>query len=605
MSVSGSKMTLPVSESTVGARLLDGSTTRFCVWAPRLARPSLRIEGNDALIELDDLGGAYFGATVEHCPAGTRYRYVREDGAEFADPASRSQPDGVHGPSEVVDLASYEWGDSAYHQRPLFDHVMYELHIGTFSPGGTFSSALEELDALVDLGVSAIEIMPVAQFPGRRNWGYDGVFTYAVQNSYGGARELQHFVDVCHQKGLAVILDVVYNHLGPEGNVLDEFAPYFNERYQTPWGPALNFDDADSDDVRDYYWLNARQWFEDFHIDALRLDAVHAILDTSATTFLAELSERSHDLGETLARRCDLIAESASNDPRVVTPLTSGGLGSDAQWNDDFHHALHVSLTGERSGYYADYVGPSDLARSLNEGFVLQGDYSGFRRRHHGAPSTSIPPERFVVFSQNHDHVGNRPRGDRLSTMVSLEQAKLAAALVVLSPNVPLLFMGEEYGEVAPFPYFIDHGDAALVQSIREGRAREFADLAEEGALYDPASVDTYEAAVLNHALRKKNEHRALFEHYQRLIALRRATPALRRSSREHARAWASGNVITLERADESGNVTVFFNLSSGDAVTPLLPSGHWRGLLGEEQPENDAPVLTPWGFAVYGEVPA
>ncbi|HEY1763145.1 MAG TPA: malto-oligosyltrehalose trehalohydrolase, partial [Acidimicrobiales bacterium] len=462
----------------------------------------------------------------------------------------------------------------------------------------------EELDSLADLGVTAVELMPVAQFPGGRNWGYDGVFAFAAQNTYGGARELQRFVDVCHHRGLAVILDVVYNHLGPEGNVLGEFAPYFNDVYQTPWGPALNFDGAGSDDVRDYFWLNARQWFEDFHIDALRLDAVHAILDTSATPFIAELSQRSHDLGQQLARRCDLIAESAANDPRVVTPLTSGGVGTDAQWNDDFHHSLHVALTGEHSGYYEDYDGASDLARAMNEGFVLQGEYSAFRGHRHGAPSASIPPERFVVFAQNHDHVGNRPRGDRLVAMVGTERAALAAALVVLSPNVPLLFMGEEYGETAPFPYFVDHSDPALIESVREGRAHEFSDLAGATGVFDPASADTFEAAILNHDLRHEDGHRELFDLYQRLIALRRSTPALRHSTRAHARAWAEGDVITLVRDDDAGDIVALFNLGASDA-TGLLPRARkWRNLLGDDQPNEDKPVLlSPWSFAIYGEV--
>jgi maltooligosyltrehalose trehalohydrolase len=595
-------MTLPRGEHTLGARPLEGTSTRFCVWAPRF-HPTLRLEETGTLVPLDDLGGGYFGATIDDCPAGTQYRYVREDGVAFADPASRDQPEGVHGPSAVVDLEGFSWSDHAYRQRPFFEHVMYELHVGTFTSTGTFSSALDELDSLVDLGVTAVELMPVGQFPGRRNWGYDGVFAYAVQNSYGGARELQRFVDVCHHKGLAVILDVVYNHLGPEGDVLAEFAPYFNDGYRTPWGPALNFDHAGSDDVRDYFWLNARQWFEDFHIDALRLDAVHAILDTSATPFIAELSERSHDLAQVLARRCDLIAESASNDPRVVTPLTNGGLGNDAQWNDDFHHALHVSLTGERTGYYADYEGPSDLARAMNEGFVLQGDYSAFRGHRHGAPSLSIPPERFVVFAQNHDHVGNRPRGERLSSIVGTERAALAAALVVLSPNVPLLFMGEEYGETAPFPYFVDHGDPALIESVREGRAREFADLA-DGALFDPASVDTFDAAVLHRELRHEDRHRMLFDLYRRLIALRRSTPALRRSTREHARAWAEGDVITLVRIDEAGDVIALFNVGPNESTALLPDTTRWRDLLGDDHPNGDKPVsLSPWGYAVYEEV--
>jgi maltooligosyltrehalose trehalohydrolase len=603
MPLLGARVTLPQGEQTLGARLVDGSTTRFCVWSPRFT-PRLRLEETGTLVELNDLGGGYFGATVDDCPAGTRYRFVRDDGAAFADPASRAQPDGVHGPSAVVDVQGFSWGDRSYRQRPLYEHVMYELHVGTFTSASTFASALEELDSLVELGVSAVELMPVAQFPGQRNWGYDGVFAYAVQNSYGGARELQRFVDVCHAKGLAVILDVVYNHLGPEGNVLGAFAPYFDDRYRTPWGPALNFDGAGADDVRDYFWLNARQWFEDFHIDALRLDAIHAILDTSATPFIAELSQRSHDLGQALGRRCDLIAESASNDPRVVTPLTSGGLGNDAQWNDDFHHALHVSLTGERFGYYVDYEGPSDLARAINEGFVLQGDYSTFRGRHHGAPSGSIPPERFVVFAQNHDHVGNRPLGERLVTLVGVERAALAAALVVLSPNVPLLFMGEEYGETAPFPYFVDHSDPVLIESVREGRAREFAEIAATTELLDPASPHTFEVAILHHELRRENGHRELFDLYQRLIALRRSTPALQRSSREHARAWADGDVITLTRADDVGDVVVLFNVGARDA-SGLLPRGkRWQNLLTDDPPSGEKPVsLSPWGFAVFGEV--
>lgn len=595
-------MTLPRGEKTLGATPLGHSRTRFCVWAPRSERVSVEFDARR--VALEPLGDGYFGATVEECPAGTRYRFALGDGS-FADPASRYQPEGVHGPSEVVDLAHYPWSDERYRQRPLFDHVIYEMHVGTFSADGTFASALEELDALIELGVTAIEVMPLNQFPGARNWGYDGVFAYAVQNSYGGPVEFQRFVDTCHQRDLAVILDVVYNHLGPEGNILGEFAPYFTDRYQTPWGPALNFDSEGSDDVREYFWLNARQWFEDFHVDALRLDAVHAILDTSATPFIAELSRRSHELGEQLARRCDLIAESASNDPRVVTPRSSGGLGTDAQWNDDFHHALHVSLTGERSGYYADYRGPSDLARALDEGFVLQDDYSPFRGHHHGAPSGAIAPERFVVFAQNHDQVGNRPRGDRLSTLVGVEQARLAAALVVLSPNVPLLFMGEEYGEIAPFPYFVDHGDPELVESIREGRAREFESVAEQGALYDPASVDTFEVAKLNHALRHSGEHRMLFDLYRRLIALRRETPALRRASRKDTRAWASENVITLERSSEAGRVVVLFNVGASDAFGHLPAGPRWHDMFGGDEPDREGgPVsLLPWGFALYKEV--
>ena len=583
----------------VGSRPLDLSNTEFCVWAPGHERVALHLVDSDVSLALEDIGDGYFATTSDGAPLGTTYRFVI-DGDHYADPASRSQPEGVHGPSEVVDLAAFRWSDEGYHQRPLWDHVLYELHVGTFSDAGTFDGALEHLDSLVELGVSAIEVMPVAQFPGARNWGYDGVFPNAVQNSYGGPVAFQRFVDGCHQRGLAVVLDVVYNHLGPEGNIFRHFAPYFSDRYRTPWGDAFNFDGNGSDEVREYFWGNARQWFVDFHVDALRLDAVHAILDQSAIPFMAELSRRSHDLGEILGRRCDLIAESAANDPRVVTPLSSGGLGMDAQWNDDFHHALHVAVTGERSGYYVDYSGVDDLARALDEGFVLQGTQSTFRGCRHGAPSGHLAPERFVVFAQNHDQIGNRPLGDRMSTGLSPEQARLVAALVVLGPNVPLLFMGEEYGERAPFPYFVDHGDPALIEAVRVGRAQEFRDIATADELFDPADVSTFSAARLNHSLREQPDHRELFDHYQRLISLRRSTPALRRSARSRARAWADGNVICLVRSHEEGDVASLFNVGPGSASATLPANACWRELLTGTGAVEGPLTLEPWSFRVF-----
>jgi maltooligosyltrehalose trehalohydrolase len=595
-------MSFPRGE-VLGARPVDDSSTRFCLWAPNASDVSLQLVDRDDVIKLDNHGGGYF-ATTANCAPGTRYRFQLDGGDAFADPASRLQPEGVHGPSEVVDLAKYNWTDSAYRPRPLWDHVIYELHIGTFSPGGTFESALEQLDALVELGVTAVELMPVAQFPGARNWGYDGVFAYAVQNSYGGPNGLQRFVDIAHQKGLAVFLDVVYNHLGPEGNVLDKFGPYFNDHYRTPWGPALNFDEAESDDVREYYWQNVRQWFEDFHFDGLRLDAVHAIVDTSSIPFLAELSRRCADLSDELDRPCELIAESAANDPRTVTPLSDDGLGMGAQWNDDFHHSLHVALTGERTSYYCDYDGVPDLARSMDEGFVLQGTYSAFRRHRHGAPSGALSPERFVVFSQNHDQVGNRPRGDRLFSLVSPEQARLAAALVLLSPDIPLLFMGEEYGETAPFPYFVDHSDEKLNQSIREGRAREFPELAREGDLYDPVSPDTFIAARLNFSLREQGEHRDMWNHYRQLITLRHSLRALRRSPlRHHARAWAEGNVITLVRTHEASAVVALFNVSAESAQAQLPSDRRWTNVLESSDDGATTVELSPWAYSLYRSV--
>jgi maltooligosyltrehalose trehalohydrolase len=592
---------MTILDRALGARPLDESNTEFRVWAPDHERVALHLVDSGTTLALDDLGDGYRATITSEAPAGTRYRYLIDDD-HYADPASLLQPDGVHGPSQVVDLAAHDWGDNTYRQRPLWDHVIYELHVGTFSPTGNFDGALEYLDSLLEVGVSALEVMPVAQFPGLRNWGYDGVFPFAVQNSYGGPLAFQRFVDACHQRGLAVILDVVYNHLGPEGNILSRFAPYFSDRYRTPWGDALNFDGEDSNEVRDYFWRNARQWFENFHVDGLRLDAIHSIADQSAIPFVAELAQRSQNLGQELGRRCDLIAESAANDPRVVTPLSGGGFGMDAQWNDDFHHALHVAMTGERTGYYVDYCGVGDLALALDEGFVLQDTQSPFRRRRHGAPSGHLPPDRFVVFSQNHDQIGNRPLGNRLITMISPEQYRLVAALVILSPNIPMLFMGEEYGERAPFPYFVDHSDPALIDAVRAGRAHEFKDIASASELFDPSDPATFDAARLDHSLLAEPDHRELFDHFRELITLRRSTPALRRSSRSQARAWAEGNVLWLVRSHDDGDVVILYNVGPSKESVSLPAHSSWRDLV----EANALPVLPgtvtldPWNYRVF-----
>jgi maltooligosyltrehalose trehalohydrolase len=609
----------------VGAVPIGGTTTRFTVWAPERRLVTLSLSDPERVVDLPAIGGGYFGTELDGCAAGTRYRYLLDGEGPFADPASRSQPDGVHGPSEVVDLGSHRWTDGGHRPRPLWDHVISEVHVGTFTQGGTFDTAVCALDELVQVGITAVEIMPVAQFPGRRNWGYDGVFPFAVQNSYGGAAGLQRFVDACHARGLDVILDVVYNHLGPEGDVLDAYAPYFTDRYLTPWGPAMNFDGACSNDVRAYFMQNACQWFSDYHIDGLRLDAVHEIIDRTASPFLAELADAVKDLGDRLGRRGYLVAESADNNPQVITPTDSGGSGMTAQWNDDFHHAVHAAVTGERFGYYADFGDVSDIATAMNAGFVYQGEYSPFRGRNHGAPSVALAPERFVVFAQNHDHIGNRALGERLVTLVSPAQARLAAAMVVLAPGVPLLFMGEEYGDPAPFPYFIDHGDPALVQAVREGRAREFAQLARTARVLDPAAEETFLAARLDRTLLHQDEHRARWALYRALIGLRRENPALRRSARTAARAHADAGVLTLVRSHPLDTVVVLFNVSA-DTVTGRLPSppigrvgpdGEWPGWErlfdagaseyggpGEPQPPtrapNEAVALGPWEFCAY-----
>jgi maltooligosyltrehalose trehalohydrolase len=581
----------------LGARPSGPSATAFTVWAPHA--DAVEVRGSDGSVLLTRGPEGYHRGSAPWGP-GALYYYALDGGPELPDPASRAQPEGVHGPSQVVDL-SFPWSDGGFHPGPLQEWVLYELHIGTYTEEGTFAAAVGALDRLVELGVTAVEIMPVAQFPGRRNWGYDGVFPFAVQNSYGGPRALQGLVDECHQRHLAVVLDVVYNHLGPEGNVLDQFAPYFTDRYSTPWGPAINLDGPFSDDVRAYFLSNARQWFEDFHVDALRLDAVHELIDRSARPFLVELSTAMEEIAGHIGRSCALIAESADNNPLTVTPSSSNGLGMHAQWNDDFHHSVHAILTAEHSGYYSDYGQADDVARAMSQGFVYQGQYSAFRQHRYGAPSVGLPPERFVTFVQNHDQVGNRPDGARLSTLVPPDRLRLAAALLLLSPGLPLLFMGEEYGEVTPFAYFVDHEDPKLLDAVRRGRAAEHAH-DPGGPLPDPGDPATFSGAVLRRDRCNDPMHADLSQLYRDLIALRRREPALHNSSRENTLAHTDGNVVTLTRTHGETSVAAFFNLS-GAAGSGQLPAGEsWDEVLRTDAGDTNTGTfsLDPWGFRVF-----
>ncbi|MGH2720829.1 MAG: malto-oligosyltrehalose trehalohydrolase, partial [Actinomycetota bacterium] len=442
-----------------GADYLGGARCRFVVWAPvrhsvevrLLERGDERGEGRGRTVPLEPGDEGWFRGVLEDVRPGDRYLLRLDGEVERPDPASRYQPEGPHGPSEVVDPSAFPWTDAAWRPPAVEDLVVYEVHPGTFSPEGTFAGIAARLDHLVDLGVNALEVMPVAQFPGERNWGYDGVALYAVQNSYGGPDGFRALVDACHARGIAVVLDVVYNHLGPEGNYLDAFGPYFTDRYSTPWGRAVNYDGPHSDEVRTFFLENARYWFLDFHVDALRLDAIHGIFDASAHPFLQELAEETTALEEEVGRQFPLIAESDLNDVRIILPGERGGYGLDAQWSDDFHHSVHALLTGERNGYYQDYGTPDHLVRALTHGFVYSGQRSAYRKRRHGNRPDEIEPSRLVVSIQNHDQVGNRMMGERLSVLVGFERLKLAAGLLLLSPSVPLLFMGEEYGETAPF----------------------------------------------------------------------------------------------------------------------------------------------------------
>ena len=534
----------------------------------------------EVLVPLEMKECGYYEAVLQDVAAGSRYFYRLDGVIERADPASRLQPSGVHGPSQVVDVSAFQWRDREWPGSPLEDYVIYELHVGTYSPQGTFDAIIPHLDELRQLGVTALEIMPVAQFPGERNWGYDGTFPFAVQSSYGGPAGFQRLVNACHQHGLAIVLDVVYNHLGPEGNYLSDFGPYFTDRYRTPWGASLNFDGPHSDEVRRFFVENALYWVTDFHVDALRLDAIHGIVDLSAQPFLAELAEAVHAEAKRIGRRIYLIAESNLNDTRVIRPRESGGYGLDAQWNDDFHHALHALLTREKAGYYRDFGEVGHLAKAFREGFTYSGDYSAYRTRRHGNSSREIPASRFVVFAQNHDQVGNRIRGDRLSRLVKFEALKLAAGAVILSPFIPLLFMGEEYGETAPFQYFTSHSDPSLVEAVRRGRQEEFAAFEWQGDSPDPQAESSFLDCKLDHAFRSQEPQATLWEFYQELIRLRRCHPALRELSKQHmdVSVLSEKRILIVHRWSESEDAVIAFNVGSeaNSTDTVILP-GSWR----------------------------
>ena len=533
----------------------------------------------DVTLPMQPKPSGYHQVIIEGVGPGAHYKYRLPSGKELPDPVSRCQPNGVHGPSEVID-PRFDWQDGHWFGLPIENYIIYELHIGTFTPEGTFEAVIPHLDELADAGITAIEIMPVAQFPGWRNWGYDGVFPFAVQNSYGGPAGLKKLVNACHQRGLAAILDVVYNHIGPEGNYLAQFAPYFTDRYKTPWGQAVNFDDAYSDEVRHFFISNALEWITDYHFDALRLDAVHAIIDRSALNFLEELAEAVHEQGTALNRRVYVIAESALNDTRVIRPADLGGYGLDAQWNDDFHHSLHTLLTREREGYYADFGDFQHMAQAFSEGFVYSGRYSVNRGRRHGNSSRGIPPAKFVVFAQNHDQIGNRMLGERLSHLVSLEASKLAAGIVLLSPFVPLLFMGEEYGETAPFQYFVSHSDEDLIEAVRRGRRQEFASFNWTGQPPDPQAEETFKRSKLNHGLKKEPNHRTLLEYHKELIRLRKTLPALRALSKEKTDVvrLEEERVLAVRRWSGNNEVLAIFNFNDHEVrLVQATPQGVWR----------------------------
>jgi maltooligosyltrehalose trehalohydrolase len=500
----------------------------FRVWAPLAKKLAVQAGDVRAAMQGPDEHG-WWRADVPSAGPGTDYGFLIDgDEKAYPDPRSLWQPKGVHGLSRVYDQSSFAWSDAGFKAPPLADSILYELHVGTFTPEGTLDSAIEKFDELKDLGITHVELMPLASFAGRHGWGYDGVSLYAVHEPYGGPDALKRFVDSAHGKGLAVLLDVVYNHFGPAGNYSGKYGPYTTEQHHTPWGGAVNLEDAWSDEVRRYFCDNALMWMRDFHMDGLRLDAVHAFVDRSAIHFLEQLARETDELEEELRRRLVLIAETDLNDPRVVTGADAGGYGIDAQWSDDFHHALFAVLTGAQGGYYSDFGTMEQLKKSIEQTFVYDGIYSQHRKRVQGRPAAHVSPHRFLGYIQNHDQVGNRAVGDRLHHEVSVDRAMVAAAIVLTAPFIPMIFQGEEWAASTPFQYFADHEDRELARQVSEGRRREFAAFGWNPADFpDPEKKETFERSKLDWAEVDRAEHARMRAWYKDLIQLRRSSPDL------------------------------------------------------------------------------
>lgn len=537
-------------EKLVGA-FYQTNSCNFSVWAPH--REQVNVIINDARkVELTKDHKGYWEAKVPDVSVGDLYFFELDGDVKRPDPASLSQPKGVHGPSEVVDRQYAHWSDDDWQGLPMKDMIIYELHVGTFTDEGTFEGIIGKLDYLLSLGINTIEIMPVSKFPGSRNWGYDGVFPFATQDSYGGMDGFKKLVNHCHQKGIAVVLDVVYNHMGPEGNYLSEYGPYFTDKYGTPWGKAINFDDAYADHVRSFFLQNTLMWLDNFHLDGLRLDAVHAIKDFGARHFLQELSDEVNTLENKLQRPLTLIAESDLNDVRYISSAEKGGYNLTGQWIDEFHHALHAVVTNEKDGYYSDFGEMSHLAKAFDKTFVYDGIYSPHRKKTFGNSAAQNPFHQFVVFSQNHDQIGNRMMGDRLSQLISYDALKLSAAAVLLSPYVPMLYMGEEYAEEKPFQYFVSHTDPDLVEAVRKGRKSEFAYFQKKGLeTPDPQSEQTFKDSTLSWNLEEK-KHQKMLQFYQLLIKIRKQHPAMKMTERGYSKfKLIEPGLILMHRHDE------------------------------------------------------
>jgi len=619
----------PDDRETAGAWLSPNGVCRWTVWSPFAKQVALILAPGtpeEKAISLQRGLNHYWSIELEGIQNGDRYLLKIDNTEPRPDPASKWQPEGVHGPSAVWDTERLEQGlleatrpAEKWAGIPRSELVIYELHIGTFTPLGTFAAAIERLDDLVELGITAVEIMPVSQFPGSRNWGYDGTYWYAVQNSYGGPDGLQQFVAECHSRGLAVILDVVYNHLGPEGNYLSCFGPYFSRKYNTPWGSAVNFDDAHCDGVRDLVLNNVRYWIRKFQIDGLRLDAIHAMYDNNVRHILGAIRDVAHEEELSVQREIHIISESALNDPRVLDSVEHYGFSHDAQWCDDFHHSVHRLLTGEAEGHYEDYNDPPvNLAKVLQENYVLDGGYSPYRKRRHGRSAVNFPGDQFIISTQTHDQVGNRARGERLLELTGWPQARLAASLMLLAPNLPMLFMGEEYGEQRRFPFFCDFGDPQLQEAVRNGRRREFAEFGwDPQEIPDPCDPLTFESAILSWSWPEGSPNAAIRRLYSDLIAFRRSWSALKNYRYRSTRLFMAppqSPLLIMDRWSpdhQDQRIRVIANLGGTLANLPTETLNHgtvlWRseadcytGLQTSEPRENR---LQPWEVIVVSDM--
>ncbi|RXH57201.1 malto-oligosyltrehalose trehalohydrolase [Granulicella sibirica] len=540
----------------------------FKVWAPKPKKIAVKMADQTVEMVGPDAKG-WWKAKVQMAGNGTDYGFLLDDDTTpYPDPRSLWQPHGVHGTSRVYDQHAFAWKDRDWYGPPFGGAILYELHIGTFTEGGTFDAAIERLGYLRDLGVTHIEIMPVNSFPGAQGWGYDGVALYAVQDNYGGPDGLKRFVDAAHATGLAVILDVVYNHFGPTGNYTGKFGPYVTDRHRTPWGDAVNFEEAGSDEVRRFFCDNALMWMRDYHIDGLRLDAIHEFMDRSAVHFLEQLSAEVETLGATLQRKLILIAESDLNDPKIVKPIEAGGFGIDAQWSDDFHHALFtlMHMEPEGAGYYSDFGSFEKLVKALTRIFVFDGGYSRYRNRSHGRPVDGLSAHHFISFIQNHDQIGNRAKGERLEHLVGMKRAKMAAGLLLTAPFIPMLFQGEEFAASTPYLYFADHEDEVMAKAVSEGRKKEFAafGFANE-EIADPEKVETFQRSKLDWSEVHEGKHAEMLEWFCALIKLRRHSQSLNDGDKNHVEIRYSEEKRWLEM--RRGLIAVICNLGNEPAT--------------------------------------